>query len=197
MVLTCSLNRIFQFSYESSKTLAAATSLSLCYMPQRWSTQAFSPAVVACGSNSVLVGRCWINICVCIIPMSQHNIVRQYLEFNMSSSLRTSHYFCRSNTRQLYLLRNTWTQANSKVKPPHHNRFTALFPGSPGWAGARRELLNFIVQRKINRGRHTDHPTGRHSIQTNQCPPPLSPIYYTDRMPFLLPNQHCQSTEGN
>jgi len=22
----------------------------------------------------------------------------------------------------------------------HHNRFTALFPGPPGWAGARREL---------------------------------------------------------
>ena len=37
---------------------------------------------------------------------------------------------------------------------PHHNRFTALFPGPPGWAGARRELLDFMVQGKINRGRH-------------------------------------------
>jgi len=26
---------------------------------------------------------------------------------------------------------------------PHHNRFTALFPGPPWWAGARRELLDF------------------------------------------------------
>ena len=25
------------------------------------------------------------------------------------------------------------------------------------------------MQGKINRGRHTDHPAGRHSIQTNQC----------------------------
>jgi len=50
----------------------------------------------------------------------------------------------------------------------HHNHFTALFPGPPGWAGARRELLDFMMQGKINRGRHTDHPVGRHSIRTNQ-----------------------------
>jgi len=57
----------------------------------------------------------------------------------------------------------------------HHNRFTALIPGPPGWASARRELLDFMEQGKINRGRHTDHPAGRHSIRTNQCPPPPSP----------------------
>jgi len=52
--------------------------------------------------------------------------------------------------------------------PPHHNHFTALFPGPRGWACARRELLDFMVQGKINRGRHTDHLAGRHSIRTNQ-----------------------------
>ena len=57
----------------------------------------------------------------------------------------------------------------------HHNHFTALFPGPPEWAGARRELLDFMVYGKINRGRHTNHPAGRHSIQTNQCSPPSSP----------------------
>jgi len=80
----------------------------------------------------------------------------------------------------------------------HHNRFMALFPGPPGWAGARRELLDFLVQRKINRGRHTDHLAGRHSIRTNQCPPPPSPhSFFTDRTPFLLLNEKCQSTEGH
>ena len=59
-----------------------------------------------------------------------------------------------------------------------HNRFTALFPGPPGRAAARRELLDFVVQGKINRGRHTDHPVGRHSIRTKQCPPPPSPFFY-------------------
>ena len=34
-----------------------------------------------------------------------------------------------------------------------------------------------MVQGKINRGRHTDHLAGRHSIRTNQCPPPPSGWY--------------------
>ena len=54
--------------------------------------------------------------------------------------------------------------------------FYGPFPGQPGWAGARKELLDFMVQGKINRGRHTDHPAGRHSVRTNQCPPLSSPI---------------------
>jgi len=48
-----------------------------------------------------------------------------------------------------------------------HHRFTAHFQGPPGLAGARRELLDFMVQGKINRGRHADHPAGCHSIRTN------------------------------
>jgi len=43
----------------------------------------------------------------------------------------------------------------------------------------------------------TDHPAGHHSIRTNQCPPPPFPPFFTDWMPFLLPNQQCQSTDGN
>jgi len=42
-----------------------------------------------------------------------------------------------------------------------HNPFAALFPGPPRWAVARRELLDFMVHGKINRGRHTDRPAGR------------------------------------
>ena len=69
-----------------------------------------------------------------------------------------------------------FTISETTCLPPHHqNRFMALFPGPPGWAGARRELLDFVVQREINRGRHTDYPAGHHSIRTNQCPPPPSP----------------------
>ena len=70
-----------------------------------------------------------------------------------------------------------------------HNRFTALFPGPPGWAGARIELLDFMMQGKINGGRHTDHPAGRHSIRTSQCPPPPSPhiFYRPDALPAAQP----------
>ena len=57
----------------------------------------------------------------------------------------------------------------------HHHTTTVLrsfFPGPPGWAG-------------------------RHSIRTNQFPPPPHPIFFTDQMPFLPPYQQRQSTEGN
>jgi len=71
----------------------------------------------------------------------------------------------------------------------HHNRFMALFLGPPGWAGARREILDFMVQAKINRGRLTDHPAGCHSIRTNECPPPPSPhiFYRPDALPAAQP----------
>jgi len=81
----------------------------------------------------------------------------------------------------------TGKQQMSTHLPPHHNRFTALFPGPPGRAGARRELLDFMVQGKINRGRHTDHLAGHHSIRTNQCPPPPSPIFLQARCPSCYP----------
>jgi len=76
-------------------------------------------------------------------------------------------------------------------------RFTALFPGPAGWAGARRELLDFMVQGKINRGRHTNQPAGCHSIRTNQCSPPPSPISLHAGCPSCRPtDRQCQSTEG-
>jgi len=61
-----------------------------------------------------------------------------------------------------------------------------------------QKLLDFMVQGKINRGRHTDHPAWRHSIQTNQCPGHIHhlPHIFTGWMPFLPPNQQYQSTEG-
>ena len=73
-----------------------------------------------------------------------------------------------------------------RLLAPLHNRFTALFLGPSGWAGARRELLDFMVQAKINRGRHTDHPARRHSIRTNQCPPPPSSPYFYRPFPGKL-----------
>jgi len=75
----------------------------------------------------------------------------------------------------------------------HHNRFTALLPGPPGWAGARTELLDFMVQGKINRSRHTDHPAGHHSIQTNQCPPPSSPHFLQAGCPSCRPTNSVKA----
>ena len=79
------------------------------------------------------------------------------------------------------------------------NRFTALFSGPPRWAGARRELLDFTVQGKINRGRHTDHLVGHYSIQTNQCPSPPSHFYRQDALPAAQPtaSKHWRLINNN
>jgi len=83
------------------------------------------------------------------------------------------------------------------LEQPHHNRFMALFPGPPGWAGARRELLNFMVQGEINRDRHTDHPAGRHSIQTNMCSPPPSPrIFLRAGCPSCRPTNSVKALKA-
>ena len=75
--------------------------------------------------------------------------------------------------------------------------FYGPFSGTTWVTGAKRELLDFMVQGEINRGRHTDHPAGCHSMRTNQCPPPPSPIFFCGLHALLPPNQQCQSTEGN
>jgi len=68
---------------------------------------------------------------------------------------------------------------------PHYNRFTALFPGLPKSVGARRKLhLDFMVLGRITRGRHSDNPGGRHSIQTNQQCTSINPPFLC-WMPFL------------
>jgi len=55
-------------------------------------------------------------------------------------------------------------------------------------SGVYGAILDFMVQGKINRGRHTNHPTGRHSNLTNQCPPPPSPFFYRpDALPATQP----------
>ena len=95
-------------------------------------------------------------------------------------------YFCCSTGASFLHTQPTVSKHRRKLKAVtavrkiiHHNCFMAFFPEPPGCAGARRELLDFMVQGKINRGRHSNHPAGRHSIQTNQCPPPPSPhVFY-------------------
>jgi len=45
---------------------------------------------------------------------------------------------------------------------------------------------DFMVQGKINRGRHTDHPAGHHCIRINQCPHPPSPQYNSTGIHIIL-----------
>ena len=65
----------------------------------------------------------------------------------------------------------------SNHHPPHHNRFTALFPAPTGTAGARRKLLlDFMVQGKITKA---DTPTiwlGATPSGLISDPPPSIPL---------------------
>jgi len=63
-----------------------------------------------------------------------------------------------------------------------HNLFMAHFPGLAGWAGARRNS-GLYDAREDNRGRHTNHPDGCHSIRTSPSrlisnPSPSSRHFY-------------------
>ena len=54
--------------------------------------------------------------------------------------------------------------------------FYGPFSGTTRVSRCQKRTLDFMAQEKINRGRHIDHPAGRHSIQTSQRPPPPSLI---------------------
>jgi len=94
------------------------------------------------------------------------------------------------------------TQYTQHTTPHHttpHHTTTVLwpfFPGPPGRADAIRELLDFMVQGKINRGRHTDHLAGRHSIRTNQCPPPPSPHFVQAGCPSCRPTNSVKALKA-
>jgi len=72
-------------------------------------------------------------------------------------------------------------------QPPHHNRFMALFPGPPGWAGARRKLLDLWCRRGLTEAdtltiRLGATPCGLTSAHLHH------PHFFTGRMPFLPTN---------
>jgi len=60
-----------------------------------------------------------------------------------------------------------------------------------------RLTLDFMVQGEINRGRHTDHPAGRHSMWTNQCPPPPhTPYFLRAEYPFCRPTNSVKTLKA-
>ena len=50
--------------------------------------------------------------------------------------------------------------------------------------------------REINRGKDNDHPAGCHSIRTNQCPPPSSPIFLRAGCPSCRPTNSVKALKA-
>ena len=53
------------------------------------------------------------------------------------------------NSSKFVRVINYWFCAVYVVPPSHHNRFMAPFPGPLGWAGDRRELLDFWCKGRL------------------------------------------------
>jgi len=69
-------------------------------------------------------------------------------------------------------------EEEEKEEPPHTTTiFRRFFRDHPGEPVPEANFWTLWCKGKINSGRHTDHPAGRHSIRTNQCPPQPSPIF--------------------
>jgi len=60
----------------------------------------------------------------------------------------------------------------TRPTPPPPQPFYGPFSGTTRVSRCQKRTSGLHDARKINRGRHTDHPARRHSIRTNQCPPP-------------------------
>ena len=88
----------------------------------------------------------------------------------------------------------------------------ALCPGLPGWAGARKikpiwillkqkpvsgSGISWAICKSAPRSRQITTPAHHHSVLYRpDALPAAQPIqFFTGRMPFLPPNQQCQSTE--
>jgi len=81
----------------------------------------------------------------------------------------------------------------------YHTTTTVLQPffrDHPGEPVPEEKLLDFMVQGKINGGRHTENPAGRHSIRTNQCPPPPSPIFLRAGCPSCRPTNSVKALKA-
>jgi len=93
----------------------------------------------------------------------------------------------------LMALYNTHTYTHT------HIRLTALCPGLPGWAGTRKVKPIWILRKQVTvSGSGTRCAICKSAPRTRQTTRQHTTAqFFTGRMPFLPPNQQCQSTEGN
>ena len=78
----------------------------------------------------------------------------------------------------------------------HHNRFTALFLGPPGWAGARTELLDLMVHGKINRDRHMTIRRGTTPSGLNSAHLHHPPIFLQAGCPSCRPTSSVKAPKA-
>ena len=81
-----------------------------------------------------------------------------------------------------------------------HTRLTALCPGLPGWSGTRKaKPIWILLKQETVSGNGISWAICKSAPRSRQIttPAPHRSVFFTGRMPFLPPNQQCQSTEGD
>ena len=76
-----------------------------------------------------------------------------------------------------------------------HTRLTALFPGLPRWATTRKVKPIWILLKQVAVASAGPYAS-LHLAPDRQPQQHSTTLFFTGRMPFLPPNQQCQSTEG-
>jgi len=79
-----------------------------------------------------------------------------------------------------------------------HTRLTALCPGLPGWAGTRKvKPIWILLKQETVSGSGISLDICKSAPRSRQITMPAPHhLVFTGRMPFMPPNQQCQSTEG-
>jgi len=72
--------------------------------------------------------------------------------------------------------------------------FNGHFPGGPGLAGTRMSPLWILLELRIVEVVVTTGAIRRAKLQSNLHHQQTNTQLFTDQMPFLSPNQQCQST---
>ena len=76
----------------------------------------------------------------------------------------------------------------------HTNPFNGYFPGLPRWAGTRKvKPIWILLEQETVSGSGISWAMYKSAPRSRQI---TMPQFFTGRMPFLPPNQQCQSTEG-
>jgi len=92
-----------------------------------------------------------------------------------------------------------WVKGNWAVLNTRWPIFTALCPGLPGWAGTIKvKPVWILLKQETVSGSGISCSVCKSAPCCTQItmPAPHHSVLFTGRMPFLPPNQQCQSTEG-
>jgi len=137
--------------------------------------------------------------CICDTPLNCYYFTHQSHPFAHLTSFRR----IQNSLSKTWLIRNSYFSYRHCIATVHSgtdwvrlNFRTIESIKRGGKAGTRRELLDFMVQGKINRGRHTDHPARCHSTRTNQCPPPPSRHFLQAGCPSCCPTNSVKALKA-